>query len=123
MALDIEGLNFCAEPRCVQADACPISAVHAKIEFRRRGIGETLLRILEEHASSRGALRATLHAQTYVRSFYASHGYVAEGETFDEAGIEHIAMQKDISEPRSERGQNGEEGPIVGNREDERGLF
>jgi exonuclease SbcD len=92
-------------------------------EHRRRGIGETLLRILEEHASSRGALRATLHAQTYVRSFYASHGYVAEGETFDEAGIEHIAMQKDISEPRSERGQNGEEGPIVGNREDERGLF
>jgi predicted GNAT family N-acyltransferase len=92
-------------------------------EHRRRGIGETLLRALEEYASAHGALNATLHAQTYVTSFYESHGYVAEGEPFDEAGIEHIAMRKDISGNGSERGQSGERGAIIGDRDDDTGPF
>ncbi len=65
-------------------------------EYRRRGVGATLLRVLEEEATARGAHRAMLHAQTYVSAFYVARGYTPEGERFEEAGIEHIAMWKDL---------------------------
>jgi predicted GNAT family N-acyltransferase len=35
-----------------------------------------------------------LNAQRRAEPFYASHGYAAEGETFMEAGIEHVRMRK-----------------------------
>ena len=35
-----------------------------------------------------------LHAQDYVKSFYAGHGYEEHGDTFMEAGILHIEMRK-----------------------------
>ena len=33
-----------------------------------------------------------LGAQTYAKGFYASLGFVADGEVYDEDGIEHIEM-------------------------------
>ena len=35
-----------------------------------------------------------VHAQAYVQSFYEDRGYAAEGDPFDEVGIEHIRMVK-----------------------------
>jgi predicted GNAT family N-acyltransferase len=35
-----------------------------------------------------------LNAQRRAEPFYAANGYVAEGGTFLEAGIEHIRMTK-----------------------------
>lgn len=64
--------------------------------MRRKGIGAKLLIFLEEEAKSHGAKLVTLHAQTYVKSFYTKHGYREEGEPFIEAGIEHILMTKNI---------------------------
>jgi predicted GNAT family N-acyltransferase len=37
-----------------------------------------------------------LHAQEYVKSFYASHGYVEHGEVFLEVNIPHIEMRKEL---------------------------
>lgn len=62
--------------------------------WRRRGIGSHILRTLEEAASQKGASQAILHAQTYVKEFYAGHGYVEAGEPFLEVGIEHVQMRK-----------------------------
>ena len=61
---------------------------------RRAGIGGRVLDFLEERAASRGATGVTLHAQTYVRSFYERRGYRACGEPFVEEGIEHVKMTK-----------------------------
>ena len=61
---------------------------------RRRGIGARILRTLEEEAFRVGMAEAVLHAQTYVKAFYAAHGYGEEGEVFLEAGIEHVQMRK-----------------------------
>jgi len=63
---------------------------------RRRGIGASILAFLEEEARSRGAQRITLHAQGYVKEFYARHGYREEGEPFLEVGIQHVQMFKDL---------------------------
>ena len=65
-------------------------------ELRRQGIGELILAALEKEAALQGASRALLHAQTYVKEFYAGAGYEEIGDVFDEAGIEHIAMSKDL---------------------------
>ncbi len=64
--------------------------------WRRRGIGGQVLHFLEEIARQQGRHRVSLHAQTYVKTFYASHGYLEEGDVFLEAGIEHVMMSKEL---------------------------
>ena len=62
--------------------------------WRRQGIGSRILETLEEEARRRGMSQAILHAQTYVKSFYASRGYIEEGEVSLEVEIEHVRMRK-----------------------------
>jgi predicted GNAT family N-acyltransferase len=40
-----------------------------------------------------------MHAQTYLRHFYAQHGFQAQGEVFQEAGIDHYLMIKEEPTP------------------------
>ena len=63
-------------------------------EWRLRGIASSILSALEREARRRGATTASLHAQAYVKAFYAARGYVEKGELFLEAGIEHVTMAK-----------------------------
>ena len=62
--------------------------------LRRQGIGGSILALLEDEARSRGMTHITLHAQNYVKAFYAGRGYREEGEPFMEAGIQHLLMRK-----------------------------
>jgi predicted GNAT family N-acyltransferase len=50
----------------------------------------------EAIALARGFAAVVLHAQVAVAGFYRRLGYVEEGDLFDEAGIPHIAMRKQI---------------------------
>ena len=63
---------------------------------RRAGVGSMILAHLEEEARRMGLSQVILHAQTYVKAFYASHGYHEESDVFIEAGIEHIQMRKAV---------------------------
>ena len=63
---------------------------------RRRGIATALLERADTETRARGANRLVLHAQTYARSLYEGNGYVARGREFTEAGIEHVAMEKEL---------------------------
>ncbi len=65
--------------------------------WRRKGLGARILQALEASAREKGATHIALHAQTYVKDFYASHGYVAEGAPFLEVGIEHVLMRKPLA--------------------------
>ena len=71
-----------------------IGRMAVDMAWRRRGIGSRILRILEEEAARRGMAEAVLHAQTYVKDFYAAHGYVEDGDVFLEVEIEHVQMRK-----------------------------
>jgi len=66
------------------------------VERRLRGLGAggRLLREAEAIARERGVSTMVLNAQMRARDFYAGHGYTPEGETFLEAGIEHVRMTK-----------------------------
>jgi predicted GNAT family N-acyltransferase len=63
---------------------------------RRRGIATALLEEAEIETRSAGGRRLVLHAQTYARPLYESLGYRPRGSEFTEAGIEHIAMEKEL---------------------------
>jgi predicted GNAT family N-acyltransferase len=65
-------------------------------QFRRQGVGGRILAFLEEEARAHGVSVCLLHAQEYVKAFYARSGYVEHGELFLEAGIPHIEMRREL---------------------------
>ena len=77
-------------------DSARIGRMAVDREWRRHGIGGLLLLFLEEEARNQGATSFVLHAQEYVKSFYAAHGYQEYGEVFLEVDIPHVEMRKSI---------------------------
>ena len=66
-------------------------------EARGRGIGATLLEAADRAAAQAGADRIRLHAQLRARTLYERAGYVPQGDTFLEEGIEHVTMEKRVA--------------------------
>lgn len=74
-----------------------IGRMAVRRDRRGTGVGSMVLRALMEAARRRGDYDVVLHAQLTARDFYARHGFQAEGPTFMDAGIEHIAMRYKFS--------------------------
>ena len=85
-----------------------IGRMAVAVEARATGVGAALLAVLETAARAAGCRRVELHAQTHATGFYGRAGYEActgrfegrplrAGEVFDDAGIPHVAMGKDLS--------------------------
>ena len=64
---------------------------------RGHGIGSQILSTLIAEARGMGYHKVALHAQLHAIPFYEKHGFVAEGEPFDDAGIQHKVMMLDLS--------------------------
>ena len=64
--------------------------------WRRQGVGGQILRFLESEARRQGLPQCVLHAQEYVKDFYAGEGYQERGEVFLEVDIPHIEMWKEL---------------------------
>ncbi len=62
--------------------------------WRKRGVGDALLRELLGLAAHDPDLHPFLNAQTSALGFYQANGFVAEGEEFVEAGIPHQRMHR-----------------------------
>ena len=60
---------------------------------RGTGVGGAILTLLLEKARERGDAAVVLNAQTVAAPFYARHGFVQQGEVFEEAGIAHVEMR------------------------------
>ena len=65
-------------------------------DWRRQGVGGQILQRLEQEARQLGLPRCMLHAQEYVKSFYANLGYQEQGAVFLEAHIPHIEMTREL---------------------------
>ncbi len=61
--------------------------------YRGRGVGSRLLTALVDEARRRQYLEVVLSAQVHAKAFYAAHGFIAEGNIYMDAGIEHITMR------------------------------
>ena len=60
--------------------------------FRNLGVGGRLLNLAIETALQEGHETIFLHAQVHALDFYAEHGFIAHGDVFLDAGIEHREM-------------------------------
>ncbi len=65
-------------------------------EWRGQGVGSQILAALVARARARGIPRVVLNAQTHAAPFYARHGFAAFGDEFMEAGIPHVAMEREL---------------------------
>ena len=65
-------------------------------EFRGTGVGAHILRFLIDRARARGLRKAILHAQLTAEGFYLKEGFNPVGGVFDEAGIAHRKMERDL---------------------------
>ena len=61
--------------------------------FRGTGLGRKIMELaIQSCRDVFGPVTIRIGAQTYALPFYQSLGFVAEGEAYDEDGIEHIEM-------------------------------
>jgi predicted GNAT family N-acyltransferase len=65
-------------------------------EWRGRGVGTRLVEYLTEVARERGFAEIHLHSQVQAAEFYSRLGFEARGDTFMEAGIEHVLMVRTL---------------------------
>ncbi len=73
-----------------------IGRVAVLAAWRRSGVGAALMEHLHELARERGLRRVWCNAQISARPFYERLGYEVTGAPFDEAGIEHVRMQRTL---------------------------
>ncbi|MFT4856542.1 MAG: ElaA protein [Algoriphagus sp.] len=70
-----------------------IGRVITSASARGKGYGRVLMELSIDYCQKLfGVWDIRLGAQTYAKGFYASLGFVADGEVYDEDGIEHIEM-------------------------------
>jgi len=66
-------------------------------EVRHKGYGQEVMRFNETVIQALGLDEAVLNAQTHALNFYQNLGYTQVSAPFDEAGIEHIKMVKQLN--------------------------
>ncbi len=66
-------------------------------DARGRGVAAAILAEATSVARGAAAERISLHAQTYARELYLRDGYRESGEPFEEEGIEHVTMEKELA--------------------------
>ena len=71
-----------------------IERVAVAREARGRGLGRDLMLWALGRLDALSIRDTVLHAQVHATAFYQRLGYAAEGEPFDEDGIEHIKMRR-----------------------------
>jgi len=63
---------------------------------RGNGLGRALMEAVEAAAVELDCSVLELHAQTAVEEFYADLGYETVSDEFEEAGIPHVRMRKEV---------------------------
>jgi predicted GNAT family N-acyltransferase len=109
---DAEALHLVVVQDGAVVATCRLLADGAKVKLARmavarstrgRGLAGALLAEAERRAPALGAQRIALDAQLGARAIYERGGYRACGDVFLDAGIEHIAMVKDLRAAPADR--------------------
>ncbi len=97
-ALDGEALRAIAAGRYYRRDERTVQIGRMAVlrSARGRGLGRAVLDALLADARAQGYARASLNAQDHALAFYEKAGFVAHGPAFDECGIVHRAMDRDL---------------------------
>lgn len=71
-----------------------IGRVAVLADVRGSGVGRALMERLHEIAGRHGLDGVWCHAQVAAAPFYERLGYTVVGDVFDEAGIDHVRMER-----------------------------
>lgn len=71
-----------------------IERVAVRESHREAGLGRELMYAVEDLARLDGMDEAVVQAQTRIQGFYEGLGYRTTSDTFEEAGIPHVEMEK-----------------------------
>lgn len=63
-----------------------------------KGIGESIMSFAKKLALDKGYTKITMHARDTALGFYEKMGYRVVGDVFDEVGLPHHIMEKDIKD-------------------------
>ncbi|HCX65826.1 MAG TPA: GNAT family N-acetyltransferase [Eubacteriaceae bacterium] len=83
--------------KIIDADTVKPERMCVKKKYRKKGIGESMVRELEKIASQKGYRFSIIHAQRQAADFYEKLGYQKVSDVFVEQGIEHVKMRKELS--------------------------
>ncbi len=94
----VKGETVCACAVLVpEGKAMKMQRVAVAEDLQGQGIGGAMMKFCERLAADHGAEKVYVHARDTAVPFYEKNGYVAEGEMFDEDGIQHLKMWKLLS--------------------------
>lgn len=63
---------------------------------QRQGIGRQLIHFAEQVSKKNGFTQLMMHARKEAKGFYEKLGYVVQGPEFEEVGIAHYEMSKQL---------------------------
>ncbi|MBO1308716.1 GNAT family N-acetyltransferase [Enterococcus sp. 669A] len=100
-------IHFVLYPEDHQAAATvrllPLNSQEVKLQrmavlkdFRSQHLGEAIIKEAELFAKQQEFREIRLDAQLTAQSFYENQGYVTYGQVFQDAGIDHIHMKKEL---------------------------
>ena len=103
-AVAINGLGMCVATgrmlpsanEATRADVMRIGRMAVARPLRGTQLGRQVLDALVDAAQRHGKRQVELHAQRTAESFYRRAGFSVVGENYEEAGIYHISMVKDL---------------------------
>lgn len=100
---DASATHFLAIAHTGQAVGCARLLTYGQIgrmavlkPFRGQHVGEQLLKAAIAAAKKQNFSQVWLHAQVHALPFYEKYGFIAEGDIFDDAGIPHRHMRRDL---------------------------
>jgi predicted GNAT family N-acyltransferase len=85
-----------ARIREIDSDTVKIERLAVLPNYRDRGIGKQLMRSALSIIAQWGKSLAIVHAQAYIAQLYQQLGFEISGEQFNEAGIPHVKMSKQL---------------------------
>ncbi|MGK5111883.1 MULTISPECIES: GNAT family N-acetyltransferase [unclassified Geodermatophilus] len=97
LARDDDGRVVATGRLLVRDGRAVIGRMAVDASVRGRGHGAAVLAVLHRQARRLGLAEVELHAQLTARRFYERAGYVAVGEEYEEAGIAHVTMRRDLT--------------------------
>ena len=96
LSRDAQGRVVATGRLLVHGTSAAIGRMAADASVRGRGHGAAVLAELHRQAVLRAVTQIELHAQVSARGFYERAGYVAVGAEYEEAGIVHVTMRRQL---------------------------
>ena len=87
-----------ARIRKIDKNTLKIERLAVLPDFRNRGIGKKLMLTALEAISIQGDRFVVVHAQEYIKKLYQELGFQQVGANFEEAGISHVKMIKQLQQ-------------------------